>query len=107
MTLRNGDPGRVWEAIRAMIEYTVVGTGGTLALDIEPQGLLGAQTAIAHSGCRGSGTHSSSWTTVVPCTSKRRRVIPPGDASAQRCGQPAHQVTPAVAWHVKAAIGGR
>ena len=55
MTPRNGGPGRVWEAIRAMIEYTVVGTGGTLALDIEPQGLLGAQTAIAHSGCRGSG----------------------------------------------------
>ena len=53
MTPRNGGPGRVWEAIRAMIEYTVVGTGGTLALDIEPQGLLGAQTAIAHSGCRG------------------------------------------------------
>ena len=24
-------------------------------LDIKPEGLLGAQTAIAHSGCRGRG----------------------------------------------------
>jgi hypothetical protein len=26
----------------------------TLAMEVKPEGLLGAQTAIAHSGCRGS-----------------------------------------------------
>jgi len=32
-----------------MIECTVMGAYGTLTLDIKPQSLLGAQTAIAHS----------------------------------------------------------
>jgi hypothetical protein len=54
--LRSGDMGRVREAIRATIEHTVVGAGGTLTLDVKPAGLLGARAAIAHSGCRGSGT---------------------------------------------------
>ena len=57
MTLRNRDTGRVREALRTTIEYTMVGADGTLTLHIKPQGLLGAQTAIAHSGCRGDGTH--------------------------------------------------
>jgi hypothetical protein len=51
--LRNGDTGRVREAIRATIEYTMVGEEGMSTLDIKPQGLLGAKTAIANSGCRG------------------------------------------------------
>jgi hypothetical protein len=32
-----------------------VGEGGTLTLALKSEGLLGAQTAIAHSGCRGDG----------------------------------------------------
>jgi len=56
LTLRNGDTGRVWDAIRATIEYTMVGADGTLTLEVQPEGLLGAQTAIAHSGCRGDGS---------------------------------------------------
>jgi hypothetical protein len=55
--LRSGDTGRVREAIRATIENTMVGEDGTLTLAVKPEGLLGAQTAIAHSGCRGTGTH--------------------------------------------------
>ena len=35
----------------------MVGEEGTLTLAVKPEGLLGAQTAIAHSGCRGTGTH--------------------------------------------------
>jgi len=53
VTLRNGDTGRVRDTLRTMIECTVMGAYGTLTLDIKPQSLLGAQTAIAHSGCRG------------------------------------------------------
>ena len=55
VTLRNGDTGRVRDTLRTMIECTVMGAYGTLTLDIKPQSLLGAQTAIAHSGCRGAG----------------------------------------------------
>jgi len=45
----------VREALRTTIEYTVMGEDGTLTLDIKPQSLLGAQTAIAQSGGRGGG----------------------------------------------------
>ncbi len=53
--LPSGDTGRVLGAIRATIENTMVDEDGTLTLDVKPEGLLGAQTAIAHSGCRGAG----------------------------------------------------
>ncbi|MGD0267401.1 MAG: hypothetical protein ABSD47_21025 [Candidatus Methylomirabilota bacterium] len=53
--LRSGDTGRGREAIRATIENTMVGEDETLTLAVKPEDLLGAQTAIAHSGCRGSG----------------------------------------------------
>jgi hypothetical protein len=33
----------------------MVGEDETLTLAVKPEDLLGAQTAIAHSGCRGSG----------------------------------------------------
>jgi hypothetical protein len=51
--LRSGDSGRGREAIRATREHTIVGEDETLTLAVKPEGLLGAQTAIAHSGCRG------------------------------------------------------
>jgi hypothetical protein len=58
----NGDTDRVREAIRATIEY-MAGEDGTLTLDVKPQGLLEAQSAIAHSGCRGNGTLMEQWIT--------------------------------------------
>ena len=53
--LRSGDTGRGREAIRATIENNMVGEDGTLTLTVKLEGLVEAQTAIAHSGCRGSG----------------------------------------------------
>jgi hypothetical protein len=53
--LPSGDTGRGQEAIRVTIEKTMVGEDGTLTLEVKPEGLLGAQAAIAQSGCRGTG----------------------------------------------------
>ncbi len=67
--LRSGDTGRGREAIRATIENTMVGEDGTVTLAVKPEGLLGAQTAIAHSGCRGSGPLMEQW---IPSPTGRR-----------------------------------
>jgi hypothetical protein len=55
--LRSGDPGQGREAIRATIANTMLDEDGTLTLTVKPEGLFRTQTAIAHSGCRGSGPH--------------------------------------------------
>ena len=48
--------GHVREAIRMSVE-TIVGGGDDLfLLEVKPEGLFQTHTAIAHSGCRGSGT---------------------------------------------------
>jgi hypothetical protein len=51
--LRSGATGRVREAIRASMEKILVGDDGSLSLEVKPEGLLGTQTTMAHSGCRG------------------------------------------------------
>jgi hypothetical protein len=43
---RSGDAGRVRRAIQATIESTKVGEDATVSLDVKPEGLLGAQTAV-------------------------------------------------------------
>ena len=53
--LRSGDPSRGREAIRATIANTRVGENRTLTFTVKLEGLVEAQTAIAHSGCRGTG----------------------------------------------------
>ena len=64
------------EAIRATIENTMVGEEGTLMLDVKPEGLLGAQTAIAHSGCRGDGPQMER--TVQSSTGRQWKLIGTG-----------------------------
>jgi hypothetical protein len=53
--LRSGSTGRVREAIRASVEKIVVAEDGSLTLDVKPEGLLGAQAAMADSTCRVTG----------------------------------------------------
>ncbi len=53
--LRSGMTGRVREAIRASVKKILVSEDGSLTLEVRPEGLLGAQTAIADSGCRKTG----------------------------------------------------
>ncbi len=74
--LRRGDTGRVREAIRAPIENTRVGEDEPLTLDVKPQGLLGAQTTIAHSGCRGTGPIMER--TIQSSTGRQCKVIAAG-----------------------------
>jgi len=48
----------LWDQARVVttgVEKIHAGEDGSLALELKPQGLLGAQSAIAHSGCRGGG----------------------------------------------------
>lgn len=40
-----------------MTENTTLSEDGTISRAPEPEGILGTQTAITHSGCRGSGTN--------------------------------------------------
>ncbi len=43
------------EAIRASVEKIVVSEDGSLTLEVKQEGLLGTQTAMATSDCRGTG----------------------------------------------------
>jgi hypothetical protein len=51
--LRSGATGRVREAIRVSVASILVSAEGLLTLEGRPEGLLGAETSIAHLGCRG------------------------------------------------------
>lgn len=60
--LCSGNPGGGREAIRATIANTM-DEKGRLTFTVKPKGLVEAQTAIAHSGCRGSGPVMKRWMT--------------------------------------------
>ena len=77
--LHHGDTGRGREAIRATIENSMVGEDGPLTLDVKPQGLLGARTAIAHSGCRGNGPIMER--TIQSVTGRQWKVIRTGQGA--------------------------
>ena len=73
--LRSGMTGRVREAIRASVEKILVGTDGSLTLEVKPEGLLGTQASIAQLSCRGIGTEPIMERTIPSSIGRQWKVI--------------------------------